>query len=449
MAHTSVLLAGLGPAGLALAAACAARGIEVRAHDPLAGRPWRATYGLWAPEWEAACEAFPALAAVPTRVTASPALLAPRRGADDARRSPGGRDAGGRDAVGARLREGRVAEDYVVVDSRGLRETLLSHCPSLVTSEVPLRTDELLSRRSGGTRVVDCRGAVPPDLSVRGRGIPAQSAFGVVVPDAAAEPVLDGRDGMLMDWRDPGGRRGTPGDGAGARGGGAGGAAREGAARPSFLYAVRLPGGRTLLEETDLAGVPALGIAELRARLATRLGWQADGLRAGGTPARGVEVEDTERVHFPLRPAGRPRGLECFGTAAGAGHPATGYSVAASLLGAGAAAEAILRGEDLPAATSAATAALHRAGLEALLGIDGAALREMFGAFGEMDVRRQTAFLDRGSAPGGTVAAMAAQWWRTDPRTRLEVATAVARAPWSNRRSARESGPGGGSVGPA
>lgn len=388
MASPDILIAGQGPAGLALAAACARRGLDVRAADPHLGREWSATYGMWEPQWERACAAFPALASVPTAVTSKPQLIAPRRG-------------------GRPARFGDIRADYVVVDSAALQRALSQDLPPGMTSDVALTTDELRARAAQGTRIVDCRGAVPPDLRRAQRTVVEQTAFGVILPTARAEKYMVGGRGSLMDWRTD---------------------ALELAEgeRPSFLYAVHLPGDRVLLEETDLVGAPALSAASLRRRLHRRLGWSAGHAASDSGDLDAVEeahgVVATERVRFPVVPAARPRGIECFGTAGSAGHPATGYSVAESLRSAPAAADALTRDRPLPASTGVGTRAMHRVGLRALLGIDGPALQEMFAGFAEMDVRRQQAFLDRSSGAFPTVAAMAAQWWKTTNATRAEVA---------------------------
>lgn len=249
-----------------------------------------------------------------------------------------------------------------------------------------------------------------------------QTAFGVVLPRDRAVPYLPGGRGALMDWRTE--ALGTIG-------------------RPSFLYAVDLPGDRTLLEETDLVGAPALGIAELRARLHRRFGWTAvdaglTGLtnhtsRAGDadTAETHMRIEDAhgviarEKVRFPVMPAARPDGLETFGTAGDAGHPATGYSIGEILRSADAAAHALAAELPIPPSTGVGTRALHRMGLRALLGIDRPALQEMFAGFAELDVRRQQAFLSRNTGAFPTASAMAAQWWKTTNATRAVVARAA------------------------
>lgn len=388
MPTSDILIAGLGPAGLALAAACSRRGLTVRAVDPRPGRVWSATYGMWHHQWEAACAAFPELSEVPVATTSRPRLVAPRRS-------------------GVRPESGQIAADYIVVDSPALQRSLAAACPPGMTSEQALSTADLGALAAQGTRVVDCRGAVPPDLRADPAAATCQSAYGVVLPADAAREYLPGGNGCLMDWRTD--SFGSP-------------------AVPSFLYAVNLPEDRMLLEETDLVGAPALTITELRERLHRRLGW-AGGARGGGGDLDDVDrsrgVLSTEKVRFPVLPAARPRNVETFGTAGTAGHPATGYSVGEILRTASGAADALAAGRPFPSSTGVGTRALHRMGLRALLALDGPALQEMFAGFAAMDVRRQQAFLDRSSGALPTGMAMATQWWNTTNATRAMVARAA------------------------
>src|SRR5262245_51130666 len=99
-------------------------------------------------------------------------------------------------------------------------------------------------RRLAETHPVDATGAS------RGRRVDRrarieQTAYGVVVPAGDAAAVVGDGAAVFMDWRQP-----------------------PGFDEPAtFLYAVPLPGGRVLLEETSLARRPGLGFAELRSRL--------------------------------------------------------------------------------------------------------------------------------------------------------------------------------------
>ncbi len=231
-------------------------------------------------------------------------------------------------------------------------------------------------RRLACAVVVDASGVrrVLSGGPVRGRRV-EQTAYGVVLP-------TEGRDAVFMDWGRP----------------------------PTFLYAIPLPGGRTLVEETSLARRPGLGFAELRARLEERVG-----------PTAPLAVE---RVRFPLDVPPTPlwhRGCVPFGVAAGMVHPATGYSVGDAVVTAPAVAAALagaLPAGPVRAAAAARAAvwspgarvvhALRSRGLRALLALPDERLPEFFGAFFDLPDDLQRAYLSGRDDPRGTAAAMAA-----------------------------------------
>ncbi|HEU5470386.1 MAG TPA: lycopene cyclase family protein [Actinophytocola sp.] len=259
---TDVLVAGAGPAGWAAAAACARHGLETVLVDPDPHARWPATYGLWADE----CALLP---------DGSRWVAAPARA--------------------FALSEHRLARDYAVLDNESVR-TALAGAPVRV---VRGRAVAALGGPRGVTVRLAAGGLLAAAVVVDATGArrvlsggPApgpraeQTAYGVVLPDRADEAVF-------MDWRP------APGFGAG-----------------SFRYAVPLPGGATLVEETSLASRPGLDPARLRDRLAAR------GIAAGAGRIERVRIP----VDLPV-PAGRP-GVVAFGAAAALVHPATGYSVA-------------------------------------------------------------------------------------------------------------------------
>ncbi len=133
---------------------------------------------------------------------------------------------------------------------------------------------------------------MPPTSS---RGNAMQAAYGVIAEVDRAPYVSS----VLMDWTGPDRRD------------------------ASFLYALDL-GGRWLLEETSLARNPALTPADLQARLHTRLSGMGVNLTA---------VLSEEQVLFPMDVALPILGQRtlAIGAAGALVHPATGYSVAASL----------------------------------------------------------------------------------------------------------------------
>jgi lycopene beta-cyclase len=276
-----VAVLGGGPAGWSLAVACARCGLETVLLTPDPLQRWTQTYALWA-----------------DRVAGLDPAVPFRSRWDRVR-------------VFAE-REHTVARPYGLIDNEALQARLVTAGDASGTLTVraaqvsSLEHEALVStvrvakgRPTQARVVVDATGAssrfVERHPLVGTAAI--QSAHGIVatVEDV---PFADGT-AVLMDWR---------------------GESRE---APSFLYALDL-GGSWLLEETSLARHPQLGHDELAARLDVRL-------RELGVNVR--EVHTTERVTIPMNNAlpvltQRP---VAFGAAAGLVHPATGYSVAASL----------------------------------------------------------------------------------------------------------------------
>jgi lycopene beta-cyclase len=200
-----------------------------------------------------------------------------------------------------------------------------------------------------------------------------QTAFGVVV---AATPRFEA---VFMDWRQP------PGFGEPA----------------TFLYAVPLPDGRVLLEETCLARRPGLGFGELRDRLHARLG-----------PLDGP----VERVRFPVDiPPSRGQGAIPFGAAAGLVHPATGFSLADTFRLAPAVASHVRVGSKavrrvLWPPKARLVYRLRRRGLATLLSLTAAEHEEFFDLFFALPDRSQRAYLSGRTDLLGTAAAMAAMF---------------------------------------
>jgi lycopene beta-cyclase len=213
---SDVLVVGAGPAGWAVAAACAERGLDTVLVDPYPQRRWAATYGMWADE----CALLPAgsrWVEVGARVVAVTERVLGRRYAvldnESVRAAVGGQ--------GVRLVAGAVAG--VVHGARGNAVALAD------------------GRHLAAAVVVDASGArrVLSGGPVRGWRV-EQTAFGVVIGE--------GRDeATFMDWRRPPGFDGS-----------------------TFLYSVPLADGRSLVEETSLARRPGMALGELRARLAAR-----------------------------------------------------------------------------------------------------------------------------------------------------------------------------------
>ncbi|MFI6166877.1 lycopene cyclase family protein [Nocardia sp. NPDC051052] len=350
---TEVIVCGLGPAGRALASRCLVRGLSVTVVDPLPDRRWSATYAAWADELPGWLDPA-AIAATVDQPT----------------------------ACGTRAH--RIDRPYVVLDADRLRASLeltgadvvADRAVELTANTVVLASGRLLTAR----RVFDARGIA------RSAAFAEQTAYGLVLDArhcAGVEP-------LFMDWRTD---NGAPADAA-----------------QSFLYAVPLGGGSMLLEETCLAGRPALDGAVLRDRLHHRL------------RSRGIEFtgdERVERVRFPVE-GGRP-GRHTFGAAGGFAHPATGYSVAASLT----AAEAVAAGATAWPASARAVYRLRAAGLRALLGLPPADLPVFFDAFFAMPTSAQRAYLSGRTDLTGTVTAMRTLFGALPPQLRRRVAAAT------------------------
>jgi lycopene beta-cyclase len=366
-----VAVVGGGPAGRVLAGACTGRGLCTALVDVTPDRPWRITYGAFTAD-------------LPADLPET-AVAARARGRAVA------------------LRERDLGWEYTVLDVPGLRAHLDAGLAgvTVVAGRAVHRSADGVALADGTTLrarvVVDAGGYRQP---LRGRTADArpaaeQTAYGVVVDEATAAPVVAPGEALFMDWSPP--------YGTGSR------APRDG--WPTFLYAVPLGGGRVLLEETSLARRPGLPTAQLEDRLCARLA------RHGVTPPPTAGVE---RVHFPVDTARhRTPGVLGFGAAAPLMHPATGFSVATTLRLAPAVADALaahLPGEPRAALAAAravvwppAARAVHllrRRGLEALLRMPPDEVPAFFEVFFGLPERHRWTYLTSRDDLGATIAAM-------------------------------------------
>ena len=382
-----VLVAGGGPAGRAVARACAEQGLDVVVVDPRPDAPWRHTYGVWEHELPADLPR-PAVAAAARGVAVAVrthelgdayAILdtaALRAHLDhDGVRVRVGRVVGPADpGPGGLLADGGVVRAAVTVDATGAAQVLST------------------ARDPGGTRA-------------------EQTAYGVVVDAATAARVTGGRL-VLMDWRPLHGRAGWP----------------------TFLYAVPLGGGRVLLEETSLARRPGLSLVELRERLVARL--RTHGLAADALPAAD-DPERVERVRFPVDTP-RHRAADdvvAVGAAVPLVHPASGYSVASSLALAPRVATAVaaaLDGRRPETAGAAARAvvtppaaravhAMRRRGLDVLLSLPPAEVPTFFDRFFSLPAEHRRAYLGADQDVAASLAAMTTLFARLPVRLRLRL----------------------------
>ena len=368
-----VVVAGAGPAGLAVAAACAHRGLSVVVVAP-AVRPWTQTYGLWADELTAAEGALLGGIAAGTRY---PTTLV-RTGAGDH----------------------DVGRGYARLDNPLVHATLLDRVTAV-------RTGTVQEIRAGRTAVLadgtELTGAVVVDARGGGPGTAQQRAWGVRVAGPVPDVVPAG-GALLMDWaalRDP--ARQQP---------------------PAFLYGMGLDDGTVLLEATSLAARPPVPLPQLRDRLHDHLA--RHGLAAVGHP---------EKVVIPLDAPASRAGAAPVGAAAGLVHPATGYSVATSLRLGPMVADAVVGGAG-PAELQTlvrsrrrrATLALFGLGREVLVGLDEAETDAFFAAFFTLPHRAWAAYLDVGSSPLAVAAAMARVAAALPPSGRRTLLAGVARS---------------------
>ena len=471
-----LVVVGGGPAGRALAAECAARGLATALVDRNPDAPWRATYGAWLDElpdglpapaatvegWVIAATPHPLertyavldvaalrahldarLAASGVRVVAGRVVA--RAGsavllADGARLAAHAIvDAGGhysplRDAAGRRS-EGPVAIDPTDGSGRD-RDGHTSSGSAIPRRRAPSGASD--NDENSAHRSPVPRGWASPEDS----GSSRRASGACLTPRDTAAPDRSGRAGSRV-WPDRALRRLTTGREA----------ARERVAAeqtaygvvvdaataapllgdgealfmdwrpdhgdagwPTFLYAVPLGGGEVLLEETSLARRPGVPLPVLRRRLRARLAHH------GITPPADARVE---RVRFPVdRPRHATPGVLGFGAAAPLVHPATGFSVADALRLAPEVAEALAVG-GLRAARrvvwspqARAVHRLRRVGLEALLRMPPEAVPAFFETFFALPERHRRAYLSGRDDLGAMLAAMGALFVRADGRLR-------------------------------
>ncbi|WP_024497093.1 MULTISPECIES: lycopene cyclase family protein [Gordonia] len=364
-----VIVVGAGPAGRALAHRLLAAAIPVTVVDPRPERVWQSTFACWSDEL--------------------PGWLDPTAFAARLERIG---------VAGTALEE--VDRGYTVLDTPGLQRSLTLDGAEIVTDRVTgidgARVQLDTGRALTGDVVVDCRGALPHEA-------PRQTAYGIVVDKATAARVLEGHGALLMDWR---------------------GGIVDRRSLPSFLYVVPLGGDEYLLEETCLAGLPALNLDELKRRLEVRLGGLPSGIRR------------VEHVAFPLTGSSPQPWRDptfCFGAAGGFKNPTTGYSVATSLMCVDAVVAALAAGRDpVPDLWPASARAVHNLrlrGLSALLRLSPTQTIAFFEAFFAMPIESQRSYLSRRDDLTGTMGAMTRVIRAVDMRTRAVVARGAMSTP--------------------
>lgn len=365
-----VVVVGDGPAGSALAQACIARGIDAVLIGP--DLAWSSTYATWVDD----------LVGIVDEDTFATTL----------------------DGIAVHTDRSRtLRRTYGIIDNDRLREQLrhgLHHTAGRVGEVLSGDADRRIVRLEDGTElsarlVVDAAGWPSRLVSRPAHDEPAwQTALGVVLDEP---PVGDLGDPTWMDFRpvgSAGGRRSTIGPND----------------VTTFCYSLPVRDG-WLVEETVLAARPAIEPIALLPRLAARLGRHPDEVLAA--------AKRTEYVRIPMGAAlpGTGDGTVVFGAAAGYVHPATGFSVAASLRAAPRVADAIVEGlgstvdvehvaEAVWPASLRRTRLLHDYGLDTLLRLDDDDVRQFFGAFFDLPIEQWSAYLRTDATPAEVAAAM-------------------------------------------
>ncbi len=292
MPIADVAILGSGPAAWAAASACCQVGLSVTMIAPDPEADWPQTYGVWLDQLDQPVRKLMGL---------EPGDVLPlsRQWSTIAAVTDSERD---------------LKRAYGLLDNRAVRVALheTAEATGLLTVRTALAKDVTNEQRSSvavsngravsARIVIDATGAQSPFVQRVSAGATGgssphamQAAYGIVV-EIDRDPY---ERSVLMDWSGPNRRD------------------------ASFLYALDL-GGRWLLEETSLARNPALSPEDLQARLHSRL-------RGMGVAIAATHSE--EHVLFPMNvglPVVGQRTL-AIGAAGSIVHPATGYSVAASL----------------------------------------------------------------------------------------------------------------------
>ena len=378
--RVDVVVLGDGPAGSALALACSGLGVDVVLVGP--DQPWSATYSTWVDDLTGVGD-DPLVDPLAVAAAVDPTMW----------------------VHGDRSRE--LARPYATLDNALFHAALRDGVEHLVgrvervTSSDRHRV-ELVDGTTLETRlVVDATGWPAKFASqLSGDREPAwQTAMGVVLREP---PEGDLGNSTFMDFRAVASSGSTR---------------RRSSVGPSgvatFCYSLPVHDG-WLVEETVLAARPAIEPVALLPRLAARLGRHPDAVLA--------DAVRTEYVRIPMGGAlpQRDQPFVAFGAGAGYIHPATGFSVAASLRAAPRVAAVIASAVastavPIPAADVAdavwptpfrRTRVLHDYGLDVLLDLGDDEIRSFFGAFFDLPQTQWSSYLRIDTAPNDIAAVM-------------------------------------------
>ncbi len=405
MPIADVAILGSGPAAWATTSACCQAGLSVTLIAPNPQSQWPQTYGVWLDQLDQPVRKLFGLSggdALPLSHQWS-TISAITDSERDLQRAYGLLDNHG---VRSALHQTAEATGLLTVRTASAKDVTHEQWSSVAVSK---------GRAVSARIVIDATGSQSPFVQRMNAGATEgpspyapyapyamQAAYGVVV-EVAHDPYARS---VLMDWSGPNRRD------------------------ASFLYALDL-GGRWLLEETSLARNPALSPEDLQARLGSRL-------RDMGVSITATHAE--EHVLFPMNvglPVVGQRTL-AIGAAGAIVHPATGYSVAASLRLAPRLAESLRAALDgvLPDAQVIADAGwraiwptdrrkarnLESYGLDRLLTMNQSEIRGFFHAFFALGPSVMSTYLGGDSSS----AELAAVMWKVFQKAPLRIRSRLA-----------------------
>jgi lycopene beta-cyclase len=397
-----VLLIGSGPAGLALTAALAETGLQVRGLNPaLPDTPWPNTYGLWRDELT-----VPGLSSAWLGKQWADGVVYAGEQAKKLGRTYGLLDNG---RLQAHLLE-RCAQGGVQWEQG--RAATIRHTPT--HSHVTTTDGRTLTARL----VIDASGHQPIFVQRPSRGdVAYQVAYGII--GRFSQPPVRPQQLVLMDFRD---------DHL---------TAEERPLPPTFLYAMDFGDDIYFVEETSLASYPPLPFEVLEQRLHRRLAHQ------------GVTLVEAQHVEHCLFPMDMPlpdleQPVLGYGGAASMVHPASGYQVRAALQlapeVAQAVAAALANGRNSPAAVAQAgwqaiwpaerirQRNLYLFGLANLLRFDAPQIQDFFATFFDLPPHLWAGYLSNRLATNELLQTMWQLFWQAPGNVRWSLATSVGSA---------------------
>lgn len=396
-----LVVIGDGPAGLALGAHASLLGMSVAVIGP--GLPWAATYGVWVDE----IAKDPIIGAHLDEVLAS---LSDRMLVWGHRRHELGRRYGV--VHNARLRKVLTAP-ITAAGGQHLKAGVTAVTPKIFHSVVSTTDGEMTARYVCDVSGVQRWRPGAPAARRLALATAWQTAFGVTVDALPTDAAVSVDQATLMDFRTPVGVVDGVVSDLGV---------------PSFCYVIPTGAG-WLVEETVLASRVPVDPVRLRNRLIARLGPSGADIvheaeLAGRTEMVRIAMGGPVMRHgeFPIP----------FGAAAGMIHPATGYSVAASVRAAPRLARALAAGSDPWHAVTPRSARisrrLHQYGADVLLSMSQSEIAEFFDVFFDLSATHWQAYLRTDATPTELMAAMAQVFRAATPQTRRSLMTADPRS---------------------